>query len=44
MKKLKDESVVSFVVKQGLLKGLESLAVIMIVIILVVGFVYLAVR
>lgn len=44
MKKLTDESVTSFTIKQGLIKGLESLAVIGIVIVLVVGFVYLAVR
>ena len=43
MKKLKDESVFSFTVKQGLLKGLESLAVIGIVIGLVVVFVWLCV-
>ena len=43
MKKLTDESVASFVVKQGLLKGLESLVVIGIVIVLVVGIVYLVV-
>ena len=44
MKKLTDESTFSFTIKQSLIKGLESLAVIGIVIVLVVGIVYLAVR
>ena len=44
MKKLTNESITSFMIKQGLLKRLESLAVVGIVIGLVVGIIYLVVR